>query len=343
VWTLAKKLSIKATPNFRWSVWLCYTDIMDATTADKVTQIKQRLSIPAFAAPMFLISGPDLVIEACKAGVIGAFPTLNARPVAMLEQWFQRINRELAKAEEKNPGKIAPWAANLIVHKNNARFEPDRDLILQYQPEIVITSLGSPARVADDIHAYGGLVFSDVNSVEFARKAAERGSDGLILICEGAGGHTGFMPAEDFVPAVKAFFDGPIIVGGAISTGQDIRRVINAGADFAYMGTRFIATDECQASPEYKQMVVDATADDIVLTPYFTGVPAHFLLPSIVQAGIDPALLANATGEIKFEGDDDHKAWKDIWSAGKGVATIHDIQPVAELVRKLRQDLEIQP
>jgi nitronate monooxygenase len=134
VWTLAKKLSIKATPNFRWSVWLCYTDIMDATTADKVTQIKQRLSIPAFAAPMFLISGPDLVIEACKAGVIGAFPTLNARPVAMLEQWFQRINRELANAEEKNPRKIAPWAANLIVHKNNARFEPDRDLILQYQP-----------------------------------------------------------------------------------------------------------------------------------------------------------------------------------------------------------------
>jgi len=309
---------------------------MKTSVAEKTGAIKARLSIPAFAAPMFLISGPDLVIEACKAGVIGAFPTLNARPVDALEEWFQRINAELAEAEAETPGKVAPWAANLIVHRNNARFEPDRDLILQYKPEIVITSLGSPARVADDIHGYGGLVFSDVNSVEFARKAADRGADGLILICEGAGGHTGFMPAEEFVPAVKAFFEGPLMVGGAISTGTDIRRVIDAGADFAYMGTRFIATDECQASAEYKQMVVDATAEDVVLTPYFTGIPAHFLLPSIEEAGIDPAELVNATGEIKFEGDDDHKAWKDIWSAGKGVDRIQEIMPVAKLVDELK-------
>lgn len=311
---------------------------MNTSVAEKTAGIKARLTIPAFAAPMFLISGPDLVIAACKAGVIGTFPTLNARPAEMLEQWFQRINRELAAAEEQEPGKIAPWAANLIVHKNNARFEPDRDLILEYQPEIVITSLGSPARVADDIHAYGGLVFSDVNSVEFARKAADRGSDGLILICEGAGGHTGFMPAEEFVPAVKEFFDGPVIVGGAISTGADIRRVVNAGADFAYMGTRFIATDECQASSDYKQMVVDAGAEDIVLTPYFTGVPAHFLLPSILQAGIDPAELAKASGEIKFEGDDDHKAWKDIWSAGKGVESIKQVLATGDLVAALQRE-----
>lgn len=307
--------------------------------AEKVTAIKARLSIPAFAAPMFLISGPDLVIEACKAGVIGAFPTLNARPVEVLEQWFRRITRELAEAEQLNPGKIAPWAANLIVHKSNARFEPDFELICKYKPEIVITSLGSPERAAGRVHDYGGLVFADVNSVEFARKAAERGADGLILICEGAGGHTGFLSAEQFVPAVRDFFAGPIIVGGAISTGTDIRRVIELGADFAYMGTRFIATNECQASDAYKRMVVAATADDIVLTPYFTGIPAHFLLPSIRAAGIDPAELENPAGAISFDADERTvSAWKDIWSAGKGVDRIHTIESVPQLIATLRRD-----
>jgi nitronate monooxygenase len=312
---------------------------MTPETARKISAIQSRLSIPAFAAPMFLISGPDLVIEACKAGVIGAFPTLNARPIDILEQWLQRIQRELAEAEKANPGKIAPWAANLIVHKNNQRFEPDFELILKYQPEIVITSLGSPARVADQIHSYGGLVFADVNSVEFAHKAAERGADGLILICAGAGGHTGFAPADEFVPQVREFFAGPIIAGGAISNGHDIGRVIRAGADFAYMGTRFIATTECQASNEYKQMVVDCAAEDIVLTPYFTGIPAHFMLPSIIEAGIDPNELANAKGNISFMSDESDKtAWKDIWSAGKGVADIDDILPAAELIARLRQE-----
>ena len=312
---------------------------MTNETAEKIATIKSRLSVPAFAAPMFLISGPDLVIEACKAGVIGAFPTLNARPVEVLEEWFQRINTELAAAEQENPGKIAPWAANLIVHRSNKRYGPDFELIMKYQPEIVITSLGSPEKVAGAVHEYGGLVFSDVNSIEFAHKAADRGADGLILICEGAGGHTGFMSMAEFIPAVKAFFDGPVIVGGAISTGADIRLATDLGADFAYMGTRFIATNECQASTEYKQMVVDSNADDIVLTPYFTGIPAHFLLPSIVQAGIDPADLEHAKNEITFDEEESHKtAWKDIWSAGKGVATIHDTKAVAELVADLRRD-----
>jgi len=316
---------------------------MSTDTAAKVANIKSRLSVPAFAAPMFIISGPDLTIAACKAGVIGAFPTLNARPVAVLEEWFQRINAELAEAEAVNPGKVAPWAANLIVHKNNRRFEPDFELILKYQPEIVITSLGSPARVADEIHGYGGLVFSDVNSVEFAHKAAERGADGLILIAEGAGGHTGFMPPEQFIAEVREWYDGPIIVGGAISTGQDIRRVIEAGADFAYMGTRFIATAECQAVPDYKQMVVDATAADIVLTPYFTGVPAHFLLPSIRDAGIDPDDLASKKGQLGFSADgeeqeSDLSAWKDIWSAGKGVDRINDIPTAGNLIARLEQE-----
>ena len=206
----------------------------------------------------------------------------------------------------------------------------------------MITSLGSPEKVAAKVHEYGGLVFADVNSVEFARKAADRGADGLILICEGAGGHTGFMSMAEFIPAVRAFFDGPVIVGGAISTGADIRLATDLGADFAYMGTRFIATDECQASDEYKQMVVDSNADDIVLTPYFTGIPAHFLLPSIVNAGIEPTALKKAKGEITFnEEESDKAAWKDIWSAGKGVATIHEIKPVAELVADLRRDYEL--
>jgi nitronate monooxygenase len=286
---------------------------------------------------MFLISGPDLVIAACKAGVIGSFPTLNARPVAQLEEWFQRINKELADAEQSNPGKIAPWAANLIVHRSNKRYGPDLELILKYQPGIVITSLGSPEKVATAVHEYGGLVFSDVNSVEFAHKAADRGADGLVLVCEGAGGHTGFTTSAQFIGQVQKFFRGPIIVGGAITTGQDIRRVINEGADFAYMGTRFIATDECQAQPEYKQMVVDADADDIVLTPYFTGVPANFLLPSIVQAGIDPGELDQPKGKISFDDDDSMgNAWKDIWSAGKGVESIHNVLSVAELVDQLK-------
>jgi nitronate monooxygenase len=288
---------------------------------------------------MFLISGPELVIEACKAGVIGAFPTLNARPVAQLEEWFQLIKKELAEAELANPGKVAPWAANLIVHRSNKRYGPDLELILKYQPDIVITSLGSPEKVARAVHEYGGLVFSDVNSVEFARKAADRGADGLILVCEGAGGHTGFTSSAKFIAAVKKFFKGPIIVGGAITTGHDIGQVINEGADFAYMGTRFIATEECRAQAEYKQMVVDATEEDVVLTPYFTGVPANFLLPSVIQAGIDPADLDQPKGTITFDSDDSMgNAWKDIWSAGTGVDDIHEVLPVATLVKNLQTE-----
>jgi nitronate monooxygenase len=264
---------------------------------------------------------------------------LNARPVELLEEWFQRITSELATAEASNPGKVAPWAANLIVHRSNKRYGPDLELILKYQPPIVITSLGSPEKVAKAVHGYGGLVFSDVNSVEFARKAAARGADGLILICADAGGHTGLLHSRTFIRQVRMFFKGPIIVGGGITTGQDIRRVIDEGADFAYMGTRFIATDECQAQDEYKQMVVDASADDIVLTSYFTGVPAHFLLPSVLKAGIDPASLDETKGNISFDHNDSSaNAWKDIWSAGKGVEHIHAICPVQELAEKLHKD-----
>ncbi len=306
-------------------------------TSETIHHLKGRLSIPAFAAPMFLVSGPDLVIAACKAGVIGALPTLNARPVSVLREWMERIRSELHEADRESPGKIAPWAANLIVHGSNQRFDADFALIREFRPEIVITALGSPERAVEGVHRYGGLVFADVNSVEFARKAFDRGADGLVLVCKGAGGHTGFTPAADFIAEVREFFAGPIATGGAISTGEDIAAAINAGADFAYMGTRFIATDESAASAEYKQMIVDADADDIVLTPHFTGVPAHFLKPSIIDAGIDPDMLGQPKSEIDFSELEDHgSAWKDIWSAGKGVAKIDSIKPVAELVADLK-------
>ena len=298
----------------------------------KIAAIKKRLSVPAFAAPMFLVSGPDLVIAACQAGIIGAFPTLNARPVSELRKWLENISDSLG-------ADAAPWAANLIVHRSNKRFDEDFALLQEFQPEIVITSLGSPARAADGIHAYGGLIFADVNSIEFAHKAIDRGADGLVLVCEGAGGHTGYTSAAEFIEEVRQFFNGPLAVGGAISTGPDIRSVIDHGADFAYMGTRFIATDESQASDAYKQMIVDADADDIVLTPHFTGVPANFLKPSIIDAGIDPTILSQPKEKIDFgELENAGAAWKDIWSAGVGVASIQSVEPVAKLVTTLTAD-----
>jgi nitronate monooxygenase len=298
-------------------------------TNEKIQAIKQRLTVPAIAAPMFLVSGPDLVIGACEAGVIGAFPTLNARPIEALREWLEHITSTVKS-------RSAPWAANLIVHQSNKRFDADFALIQEFQPEIVITALGSPERAIAGVNNYGGLVFSDVNSVEFARKASDRGADGLVLVCEGAGGHTGFTPAAEFIAEVREFFDGPIAAGGAISTGQQIADTIAAGADFAYIGTRFIATDESLASAGYKQMIVDSSADDIVLTPHFTGVPAHFLKPSVINAGIDPELLTQPKSKIDFGELESHgSAWKDIWSAGKGVTDINSIEPVAELITRL--------
>ncbi|MDH3977186.1 MAG: nitronate monooxygenase [Gammaproteobacteria bacterium] len=304
---------------------------------DIVANIKARLSIPAFAAPMFLVSNPALVIEACKAGVIGSFPTLNARPVSALEEWLQQITTELAEAELSNPGNIAPWAANLIVHKSNDRFQEDLDLVIKYKAPIVISALGSPARIIDDIHGYGGLVFADVNSVEFAKKAAAAGADGLILIASGAGGHTGFTTPFSLVPAVRKFFDGPIVCGGGIGDGAGIKAMEILGADFAYIGTRFIATTESLASDEYKQMLVDAHINDIVTSPYFTGVPANYLKVSIEKAGIDLDELLKANSEINFDNADKRsKAWKDIWSAGQAVGVIDEVQSTADLINELK-------
>lgn len=305
---------------------------------ERIARLKSRLALPAFAAPMFLVSGPELVIACCRAGIVGSFPTLNARPLAELERWFGQITGELAVARERgeNP---APWAANLIVHRSNPRAEEDLALTLRYQPEIVITALGTPAAVVEGVHGYGGLVFADVNSVAFARKAVAAGVDGLVLISSGAGGHTGALTPFAFVAAVREFFEGPLVIGGGIANGRAVRAAEVLGADFAYLGTRFIATAESQASSGYKQMLVDCTEEDLLLTAHFTGVPANYLRPSIEAAGLKLEELG-VRAERKFDhrGSDEAKAWRDIWAAGQGVRQVKDAPPVAELVAALRAE-----
>jgi nitronate monooxygenase len=309
------------------------------TVSARVAALKARLTLPAIAAPMFIISGPELVIAACKAGVIGSFPTINARPPEMLDTWLDRITTELADAERATPGKIAPWAANLIVHSSSNRFTEDFARVLRYRPQIVITALGSPARVVDGVHGYGGLVFADVNSVAYARKAVDAGADGLVLICAGAGGHTGMLNPFAFVAAVREFFEGPLVVSGGIVTGAAIRAVEALGADFAYLGTRFIPSPESQAPDGYREMLVAATEEDILLSTYFTGVAGNYLKSSIVASGLDPDALDSRTTR-DFSSRHEGRAWKDIWSAGHGVRRIRHIAPVAEIVAELKQDYE---
>ena len=310
-----------------------------STAVAKIAAIKRRMTLPVIAAPMFLVSGPDLVIACCKAGVIGAFPTLNARPLEELKRWMERLTGELGSAASEGRT-TAPWAANLIVHRSNPRAADDLAMVLQFKPEIVITALGTPRDVVDAVHAYGGLVFADVNSVLYAKKSAAAGVDGLVLVSAGAGGHTGPLTPFTFVPAVREFFQGPLAIGGGIVDGRGIRAVEALGGAFAYIGTRFIATDESLAAGGYRQMLIDSTEEDIQLTAHFTGVPAHYLRPSIVRAGLDPTQLG-VRAEKKFDskGDpksDETKAWRDIWSAGQGVRSITKVVPAAALVAELK-------
>jgi nitronate monooxygenase len=289
------------------------------------------LRLPAIAAPMFLISGPELVLAACRAGVVGAFPTPNARTPAILDDWLSRINRDI------RPGD-APWAANLIMHSSYARRDDDLALVIRHRAPIVITALGSPRSVVDAVHDYGGLVFADVNRMEFAAKAAAAGVDGLVLVAAGAGGHTGQISGFAFVDAVRAFWDGIIVLAGAISTGRAVRAAEILGADFAYLGTRFIATEESMANPEYRQMVVDCNAEDIVCSAAVTGVPANWLKPSLARAGFDPDALAERR-QVNFGNPQEGvKPWKNVWSAGQGVGTVREVLPVAGLVDRLAQE-----
>ena len=297
-----------------------------------------RLRLPLITAPMFLVSGPDMVVAAAQAGVVGAFPTLNARTTADLDRWLESITGRLAGCGE--PGKPAgTWAANIVAHRTNRRFAQDLDLLLRYRAPIVITALGSPRDVVEAVHGYGGLVFADVNSVGFAHKAAAAGVDGLILVASGAGGHTGRMSPFAFVETVRQFWDGLLVLAGGISTGRGVLAALALGADMACLGTRFIAIRESIARQEHKQMVVDCGFEDIVCTNVFTGAWANMLRPSIVQAGYDPDNLGPA-GRVDVT-DDPHssaRAWKDIYSAGHGVGTVQSEQTMAEVVANLAQE-----
>lgn len=301
--------------------------------------ITNNTVLPLIAAPMFLVSGTDLVTAACKAGVVGSFPAPNARTIEELDAWLNTINSQLAPTQQQAGRRIAPYAVNIICHRTYPRRPAELELLQKYQVPIVITALGSPREVVEEVHAYGGIVLADVNSVKFARKAADVGVDGLVLVAAGAGGHTGQMTGFAFVDAVRKFWDGIIVLAGGISTGRGIRAAQALGADLVYMGTRFIATDESLAVQEYRQMIVDSTADDLILTDAVTGVPANFLIPSFQRRGLDPYTLRKPEMGVDFKTPyEDSKAWKHLWSAGQGVGAIGDIQPVAQVVHTLQQE-----
>ncbi|WP_449471932.1 NAD(P)H-dependent flavin oxidoreductase [Sphingobium chungangianum] len=292
--------------------------------------LEDRLSLPLIASPMFIVSQPALVIAQCRAGIVGSFPSLNARPSGVFEEWLQLLRRELTEDD-------APFAVNLIVHKTNARLEEDLALCVQYRVPIVITSLGARADVNEAVHSYGGLVFHDVINNMFARKAIEKGADGLIAVAAGAGGHAGTLSPFALVEEIRAWFDGPLILSGAISTGRAIAAARMMGADLAYMGSAFIATEEANADPKYKQMIVDSSAADIVYSDHFTGVHGNYLRPSITAAGLDPDTLANAAGmDIAAMAEDEKKAWRDIWGAGQGIGAVEKIQPAASFIEQLK-------
>lgn len=284
------------------------------------------LKLPLIVSPMFLVSTPELVIESGKAGVIGSFPLLNARPAATCAEWLRKIKEAL--------GDI-PWAVNFISHRgSNKRYDEDVELIRKYEPPIVITSLGSPAAIIEIVHAYGGLVYSDVANARHAKKAAQSGVDGLILVCAGAGGHGGTLNPFAFIAAVKEFYDGAIILSGALSSGKDIAAARLMGADYAYMGTRFLAAEESSASEDYKQMVIDSTIEDVLYTDSFSGVPVNVLIPSLIRQGIDPAALQRKS-EVDLSHLVNAKAWRDIWSAGHGVTTVTKRETTKEIVETL--------
>ena len=295
-------------------------------------QIQGRLKLPMIAAPMFLVSGPDLVVATCKAGVIGSFPALNQRTTEGFDEWLTEIESRLTPND-------APYGVNLIVHNTNPRLEADLKVCETHKVPIVITSLGALADLVDRVHAYGGLVFHDVTTLRHAKKAAEAGVDGLILVCAGAGGHAGVLSPFAMVPEVRAFFDGTIILAGCISDGQGVAAAETMGADLAYLGTRFISVQESMAPADYKAMLCDSAAADIVYTPAISGVPASFLRQSLVNAGLDPDNLPTKKDiNMGEELDSESKAWKNIWSAGQGVGSIADVPTTAELVDRLTRD-----
>lgn len=304
--------------------------------------LKGRLSVPVVCSPMFIISNPDLVLAQCKAGVVGSFPSLNARPLEVLEQWLQRITGELAEYDAQHPERpAAPFAVNLIVHKSNDRLEQDLALCVKYQVPIVITSLGAREDVNNAIHSYGGIVLHDVINNFFARKAIEKGADGLIAVAAGAGGHAGTLSPFALIHEIREWFDGPLLLSGAISNGNAVLAALAAGADLAYIGSAFIATEEANADQAYKQMIVDSSAEDIIYSNLFTGVHGNYLKQSIINSGLDPqALPESDPSKMSFGsgGGSKAKAWKDIWGAGQGVGAVKKVLPAAELIARLQAE-----
>ncbi len=304
--------------------------------------LQGRLRLPAVAAPMFIISNPDLVIAQCKAGIVGSFPSLNARPAEKLEEWLQQITSELAAWDAANPDTpAAPFAVNQIVHGSNDRLQHDLELCVKYKVPIVITSLGAKEFVNEAVHSYGGIVLHDVINNRFARKAVEKGADGLIAVASGAGGHAGPISPFALVQEIRAWFEGPLLLSGSIATGDAILAAQAMGADLGYIGSAFIATLEANAEQAYKQAIVDCGAADIVYSNLFTGIHGNYLRPSIEAAGLDPDNLPESDpSAMNFGsgGNSDAKAWKDIWGCGQGIGAVREILPAADLVARLQRE-----
>ena len=300
-------------------------------------QLKKHMALPVIGAPLFIVSNPDLVIAQCTSGVIGSFPALNARPAEKLDQWITSIETALAAHAVANPGApVAPFAVNQIIHQSNDRLDHDLDVCVRHQVPVIITSLRAPDDVVRRVHDYGGIVFHDVISVRHAQKALAAGVDGLVLVCAGAGGHAGALSPFALVREVRRFFDGPIALSGAITDGGSVLAAEAMGADFAYVGTRFIATAEANASERYKQTIVDSAAADIVYTPFFTGVAGNYLKPSVTANGLDPDHLPTVEKtKMNFGGGGAAKAWKDIWGAGQGVGNIDAVVPAAAVIARM--------
>ena len=298
-----------------------------------------RVPFPVIGSPLFIISNPKLVIAQCKAGIIGAMPALNARPASQLDEWLAEITEELAAHDKAHPDHpAAPFAINQIVHKSNARLMEDMALCVKYKVPVVITSLGAVEEVNQAAHSYGGVVMHDVINNRFARKAVEKGADGLIAVAAGAGGHAGTKSPFALVQEIRIWFDGPLALSGSIASGRSILAAQAMGADFAYIGSPFIATDEARASDAYKQCIVDSNSDDVVYTNLFTGVHGNYLAPSIRAAGLDPAHLPEADPSKMDFGGGAAKAWKDIWGCGQGIGAIDKVQPAGELVEQFKRE-----
>ncbi len=304
--------------------------------------ILKGLSLPAVASPLFIISSPDLVIAQCKAGVVGSFPALNARPAHVLEEWLERITTELAEYNAQNPDRpAAPFAVNQIVHKSNDRLEQDLELCAKYEVPIIITSLGAREDLNQKVHSWGGIVLHDIINNRFAHKAIQKGADGLIAVAAGAGGHAGTQSPFALIQEIREWFDGPLLLSGSIANGNAILAAQAAGADLGYIGSAFIATREANADDAYKQMIVDSGADDIVYSNLFTGIHGNYLTKSIEKAGLDPnALPESDPSKMNFGSGDgsEAKAWRDIWGAGQGVGAVKEVGDVASLVNRLKKE-----